>query len=191
MSEQESAISPLLGSLMQDVSLTLNKNQQHELTIWSVKMAMVWEATRAASGPKYHTQDIRTNYRINSMIPSATIIWLGRCNDSGLHTTIGDIQFNIRGTKNVSIVRDTCEGYAITLLIGHLVIQVVSITVPDEDQMFCEILLPSDLVGWDDHLVSIYPYRVNVTWPPQESLTYNVGAFSVLGLRDRWNPAIR
>src|SRR5580658_1325364 len=76
MSALEERIKPILGPLMADFSIPIDVTQQRCISVWSVKMAMVWEAMKPASQPRFYRQEDCKNLRLNSVIPAHTGIWL-------------------------------------------------------------------------------------------------------------------
>jgi hypothetical protein len=70
---------PLVGALINDLSLRLDSEQQSLVARWAVKMAMVLEATRGAS-PEFFFFDRhqRHAFRGALAIPVGTTVWVGR-----------------------------------------------------------------------------------------------------------------
>lgn len=84
MSQLENQIKPLVGSLMADISLTLNRDQQNILAIWGLKTAMVMDATKGKETTRCYQRKDRSNLKDQSVIPRMTMVWLGRFEGTGL-----------------------------------------------------------------------------------------------------------
>ena len=84
MSELESAVRATMGSLVNDLSIRLDEEQQRLLAQWTTKTAMVIEGAKQAKN-NFYSAEQRSDFRTTTLVPPAeTAIWLGRCVQSNL-----------------------------------------------------------------------------------------------------------
>jgi hypothetical protein len=73
MSQLEGRIHPLIGSMMHDLSIRLDRTEQHLIAAWCVKTAMVFEWTNP--GPRrFYSKTEREHLRLDLSIRHAKII---------------------------------------------------------------------------------------------------------------------
>jgi hypothetical protein len=120
MSKLEARIKPLVGSLMQDISTSLDIGQQKDVSLWALKTAMLVEATKSQDIVRCYQRADCEQLRLSSSVPPRTRIWLGRFSGSGLLATGTDIWLNIGGVPGAA------HGCVTTTIVGHLAIQVLT-----------------------------------------------------------------
>jgi hypothetical protein len=178
MSALESSAMPIIIPAIDDISMSLNIEQQTTLTRWSMKTAMVFESMT----PKcFYSEDERHNLRISLSIPSATFIWLGRY--------IGGNQlFNQGNAMNrvPPIPSAIPKGYVHSFCIGRLVIQIMTVRSVVMSDGTISVKERKGL--WNDSTIQIWPSRGIIQWPPALSFTDD-GPLSFDTLLQRWSPA--
>jgi hypothetical protein len=184
MSTLEGRCVPLVGSLMQDISIPLDDLQQSLLTVWALKTAMVTDSTNKTSRNLFYTAGEREQLRVNHVIPVRTKVWIGRASKSSLVAMGTDIWIDLPGTPKAA------EGSVTTIVVGHLAIQILSIHIPpDHVESEAAITAIQPRPGhWDESLLSVWPVGNRaVTWPPKLTFdTVNYGPLSIATLLDRW-----
>jgi len=179
MSGLEARVKPLVGSLMQDVSVCLDAAQQKDVSLWALKTAMVLEGTKSRSAAHCYQQADCEQLRLSSSIPARTRIWLGRFSGSGLLASGTDIWLNI------GEVLRAAHRCITTTMVGHLAIQVLSDCIParydnETVQVGCK------LGPWNELLIDVWPLAGSAMWPPALTFTNDGGPLSIIRLRDRW-----
>jgi len=180
MHDLENKNIPVMGIMIQPMSLSIALDPAQQLTVseWAAKTAMVLDSVDTQTRPLFYDQSERDAMRLKLSLPVDTTIWLGRCSVEGLAAHGTD--FEILGTDKIIKIADSCSS---TLVVGHLVIQVLTIhKLPTHSNAAFNI---SPKVGnWDNLLVRVYPMNpLSVAWPPPQS--FNPAAINNL-LADRW-----
>ena len=181
MSDLENLNIPIIGCLMQDITVPLGSDQQRSIAKWAVKTSMVQDAIIARKRELFFTKSERLTLRINTGFPLYTRVWLGRSSLSKLTASgtdhIGDIN---DGTKILGIV----NGCVHTFVVGRLVLEVATIHAPDKYNGRAFDVTPQVLGPWDDLLIPIWPIDKAVNWPPPLMLK---GQRGISKLADRFN----
>jgi hypothetical protein len=148
---------------MRDIATPLNNLQQFTMAGWAIKTAMVFESLTRVRHCHY-TRDERHELRSFLRPPPTTIVWLGRFSGRG---NIGCTSH----TVSYAVADDgVANGYACTILIGRLLLQVFSLhfSVNREEEDFH---VPVKNGIWDRLLVQISPcVNYSVLWPPEGSI---------------------
>jgi hypothetical protein len=162
MSDLESKNRPLLGGMMSDLSVRLNRADQQIVAAWCVKTAMVLEATSRTTSFFYTNED-RARLRQELLIPYDTLIWLGRQHRSDYSYAQGR---RLERSSPSPILR---EGYVTTLAAGRLVMQVMSVHRQPEHRG--RIVLDPVPGPWGNTgLLQIWPTdSPSIRWPPRWS----------------------
>jgi hypothetical protein len=179
MSELEADAKTLLSLLAADISVQMNSDQQRKLSIWATKTVMILEGTKPQTTRRFYRPEIRKAFKMDLAIPADTRIWMGRYSGSGLYGAAADMQFNVSGV--------TSPGYGnvATMIIGHLVLQVLSLAIPTETpDGIIRISQRADL--WDSLLFLLWPYERPIMWPPARTFSDNPDHHPLTRLRDRW-----
>ncbi len=178
MSELENENISIVGSLMQDISFTLDESQQRSVLRWAVKTSMVTEAVT----PKreyFYTEAERKQLR-GGNAPSNTAAWVARYNGRFLHNLFGTDVW--RGMPNSP---GKIHGYVNTITVGYFALQVVTFHLPVQQS---SSLVPVQMkVGdWDALLTPIWPATQRANWPP--TLSFDDSATRGLEIfRQRWS----
>ena len=178
MSDLEGKVKPTVGCMVQDVSLTLDIEQQHDIAAWAAKIAAVVDSTVASIRGLYYSKDDRHQLRSASSIPSRTTVLLGRFSGSSLLATGTTLRGDLNGENGVT------TNCVTTVVVGHLAIQVFTIhPVPKyRDHPFSFTPKPGP---WNSLLTQVWPTISSVNWPPPLTFT-NGGPLSIARLQDRW-----
>ena len=178
MSNLEGKVKATVGCMVQDVSLTLDIEQQHAIAAWAVKIAMVIDSTVASIRGLYYSREDRHRLRSSSTVPPRTTILLGRFCRSSLLATGTTLRGDVNAEKGVTT---NCVS---TILVGHLAVQVFTIyPVPKyRDRPLGFTPKPGP---WNSLLTQVWPTTSSKNWPPPLTFT-NGGPLSIARLQDRW-----
>jgi hypothetical protein len=180
MSRLEARIKPVLGALMADISLPLNRAQQTDISVWALKTAMVSEASKPQHIVRCYQQVDCENLREHSRIPPMTRVWLGRFGGYGLGLSGTDV-WPTAGARFPD-----SQGCVTTILVGHLAIQVLTIYIPEREQV-AQISIRCESPGpWEELLVDSWPASGTISWPPVLSFTESAGPLFLPRLHARW-----
>jgi hypothetical protein len=166
MSDLESAVRPTMGALVNDISMTLDAEQQRLLALWAVKTAMVIEGAKQAKNGFYSPEQ-RSAFRATLIPPADNAVWFGRCAQSNnLHGEARKLH-----VSNATATNPLEDGCATTFVTGKLVMQVLSIKrKPDATHGSLRLQMRSG--PWDTKLVQVWPLeKQRVGWPPPESFS--------------------
>lgn len=178
MSNLESAVSKLVGPLSRDIEFWLTVEGQTLIARWAVKTSMVLESLdRRAYGKYGHAQQERDAIRSGTCLPARTQIWMGRYAQTGLGA------FGDRFDLNVPKIPVICGGRKTNFIIGHLLIQAISIVAPAK---YDHIAIPLRVKAapWRRALIQIWPATSQTRWPPPLSFSAR-GDLRVADLIDR------
>ncbi|MFZ0773049.1 MAG: hypothetical protein WCA49_22455 [Candidatus Sulfotelmatobacter sp.] len=166
MSDLETAVRPTMGGLVNDISMTLDEEQQRVLALWAVKTAMVIEGVKQEKN-NFYSAEQRNAFGTALIPPVETAIWLGRCAQSNLlHGEARKLHVsNQRATNPLE------DGCATTFVTGRLVMQVLSVKrKPDAPRGNLKLRIRAG--PWESKLVQIWPVeKKRVNWPPAESFS--------------------
>jgi hypothetical protein len=170
---------PIIGSMMQNLSITLDREQQSSVAAWCMKMAFLADWTRRGGRRhRFYTRDEALAFAADQTIPSNTHIWIGHITTSHLLTDGHDFTRILLGNRiGISTV--------ITIGVGHFVAQVVT------DHLSTGQTLPDPSAGvrpgpWDTKLIQISPIQRDwISWPPIASFM-NGGSEGIAWLLHRW-----
>lgn len=182
MCRLEETVKPIISPLMHDISFRLDLPQQHVVSQWALKTAMVRDGA-ARKRPFCYEREMCETLRLRSSIPPRTTVLLARCNSpraicaffTDLWITVNDIP---KGA----------HGCVATFVFGYLVIQVLTV-VPTPENRDAAIRIDSKVGPWAESLSAIWPPGRNITWPPPTSFTIarpDDDKLSVYHLFDRW-----
>lgn len=186
MSDLESVNIPIIGSMFNDLSITLDEAMQRKIASWTIKTAMVLDSTRPkeAGARFYHRNDCAA-IRKDLTIPQHTRVWIGRSDEKHVLALGTDYQYLQADTHEVH-----GKSTITTIVVGHFVAQ--SITqrkMPAFDYLDMSALQPKP-GDWDTYLILIWPSERVVIWPPERSFT-NGGPEGIAYLMDRWRTGER
>lgn len=179
MSRLEQDTIPILRPLLLDLSIPLPSEQQTVLAAWVMKTGMVLDSIYTHT--HFYQKNERTDLRENSVVPSATVIWIGRFFGNGKHAGLSDFSMDCAPDTKVA------NGCVITLIFGRVVFQILSVR-PRPDYKERQLHAPFRRGRWNELLTQIWPNTQDrITWPPALSFTL-YSEFSVRSLLDRFKP---
>lgn len=121
MSGLEQKNIPTIGSMMQDLAIPLNKDQQNLLSSWAIKTAMVLDSVKnLESNPRFYEKSECVDLRVKQSIPARTRIWIARSSISSLGAYGTDL--GISGPDSSKIG----TGMVTTVVVGHFAVQILS-----------------------------------------------------------------
>ena len=186
MSDLEAASIPIIGSMFNDLSVTLDQDKKRKITEWILKTAMVLDSTRLkADGARFYGRTDCAAMRVSRAIPPNTRVWIGRSHEKHLLAHGIDYQ-DLEAETHEAKVKSTIT----TIVAGHFVAQ--SITqrkMPRFDHLDMPVLQPKP-TNWDAFLLPIWPSQRVVRWPTQRSFS-NGGPEGIAYLVDRWRTGER
>jgi hypothetical protein len=164
MSRLETKCKPIIGNLLEDISIPLDPDYQKFLAVWALKGAMILDAE--GSKPRFFRKDECENLKKSRTIPNGTGIWIGRFTGRTLSVINGG--FSLATEQDVLLAR--CDVFSV--VVGHLAMQVLSVhEEPDPTNKTIQIA-PVD-GKWDELLIQIWPKsQKKVTWPPTLSFSH-------------------
>lgn len=179
MSDLEAENIPIIGSMLREIAMPLDQEQQKLVAAWSVKTAMMSDSMKGRNAPnKFYTRDECLNLRQSRQIPSRTLIWIGRVD--GMHLADVGNDFTFLYPNGERLTSNTVS----TIVTGHFVVQVVTVHMDRECANIDAI--PCKFGNWDEKLIQIWPIQKPVVqWPPKVSFT-NGGPEGIAYLLDRW-----
>ena len=182
MSNLEGANIPLVGAMMQDISIRLDRGQQETVAQWLTKMAFLVDWTRDDGRRKrFYTRDEGAAFAEDRTVPPRTRIWIGHIASSHLSTDGHDAaRFAKTDEKRLGTAT------TITLAVGHLAAQIMTDhLLPEYDNDDAPEKQPKS-GPWEQKLIQIWSTEKEwVMWPPQHSFT-NGGLDGYGYLLDRW-----
>jgi len=180
MSRLEAENIPIIGSMFQDLSIPLDKDQQHTVAAWAVKTTMMFESTMGRKAEdRFYTKDEGVQLRVNRAIPNLTRVWIGRIAGSHLNHTGTDFAL-LSGSTRIGVAS------VATIVAGYFVTQVVAVHPGSELARQPIVELHPKPGDWEHMLLSVWPVEHRtVTWPPRVSFT-NGGSLGIGRLLDRW-----
>src|SRR5208337_3743580 len=125
MSGLETENKSLIGGLLNDRPLPLDTSQQRSLARWTLKTAMVLDGVTKERN-RFYTRSECENLYLKSVIPDRTTIWVGRYYRTGYSLDGTEVWIDLPGTPRVAKICAT------TIVVGHLVIQSVTVHVAPE-----------------------------------------------------------
>ncbi len=166
MSRLEQAVKPTMGSLVNDISMPLDEEQQRLLARWATKTAMVIEGVKQEKN-NFYTAAQRSEFRTTLIPPLETAVWLGRCSQSNnLHGEARKLR-----VSNPTATNPLEDGCATTFVTGRLVMQVLSVK-RRPDAMYGSLRLRIRSGPWESKLVQVWPIeKQRVDWPPPQSFS--------------------
>jgi hypothetical protein len=182
MSDLEGVSIPLIGSMMQNVSIQLDREQQKTAATWLMKMAFLVDWTRIDGRKKrFFAREEGAAFAEELTVPPRTRIWIGHITSSHLSTDGHDMA-RFMPADETRIGTST----AITLAVGHLAAQIVTDHLyPEFDTEAAPETIPKN-GPWAEKLIQIWPIQKDwVMWPPKASFT-NGGTQGYGYLLDRW-----
>jgi hypothetical protein len=167
MSALEGKARKILGPLMEDIQLSLDKEQKLTIARWSVKTAMTMTALNRRQRESFYDREERVRFRESWTFPRHTSIWLGRYGGSAEGG-----MFGIDGWDKHPDHPEVTHFYVTTILFKRVVIQVLSIHAGNYLEG-STIAIPTYGGPWEQALLTLSS-TANLFWPPPLSFSDNV-----------------
>lgn len=164
MSRLENKTKPALLTMIDGGSSELGPHDQRILARWADKTAMVHETTSAESVVSRQEDRVRVMQEDDPAPAQHTRVWIGGADTP---TVIPAMRArSVRGITPSGVV----DGVrSVVLAAGHVVLYVVSTTVPD-----LATDIPSAVGALNDKLMQIWPVaHQEISWPPTHLLSGN------------------
>lgn len=173
---------PLVSCMMQDLSITLDRDQQRHVAEWFMKMAFLNDWTRAGGRTKkFYTRDETIAFANALTIAQSSRIWIGHVTTSHLSRDGHDFEL-IQGKDGAVVGASSVT----TLAVGHLVTQIVTDHILPEHKHLDPRIDPKP-GPWEIKLLPIWPIeREWISWPPQASFVNGGGPEGVDHFFHRW-----
>ncbi len=173
---------PIVGSMMQDISLPLDRAQQQSVAVWCMKMAFLTDWQRIGGRHKrFYTRDEALAFAADQSIPPSTRIWIGHLTSSHLSNDGHEFELLRAG----DMTRIGLSNVA-TIVVGYFVAQIVTDHISPGEYPDGHPDFASRAGTWDMKLLQIWPVqKESVTWPPRVSFT-NGGPEGIAYLLRRW-----
>jgi hypothetical protein len=183
MSDIENENKPHMLAMMNDRAIALTPVQQKLLTRWAILKAMILDGSSKRRTP-FYSESERTGMKppLRSL-PVDTLTWIGRLSVKSFHAGLTDTFGQINHVPNAF----HCS--VVTIVVGHLVIQVVTMHVLAP---FATLRArPLDNPGaWDVNLLDIWPVFGGKSWPPRFSFELKGATHHIARLVNRWKIGI-
>jgi hypothetical protein len=183
MSDLENENRPHVRSMIQNLPTTLEPSVQRVLARWAVLKAMVIEAANRKRLFFYGEADRKGIKPPSSFIPIGTFVWIGKLSTKQFHAGGTDIWGEIDGAPRAF------HGCVTTVVVGHLVIQVLTMHAPVPFIKYPMIQPECKPGRWDETLFNIWPVYASVKWPPARPFALR-GENSIGTLVNRWKIGI-
>ncbi len=182
MSKLEEPNIPIISCMMQDISMTLDREQQGHLAAWCMKMAFINDWTRTGGREKkFYTRDETLAFAKDLTIPAGTRIWIGHLTTSHLSRDGHDFEL-LRAGDGVVVGASSVT----TLVVGHFVAQITTNHILPEFKDLNPRIEPKP-GPWETQLLQIWPIEKDwITWPPKASFMNGGGPEGVGHLFHRW-----
>lgn len=182
MSKLESDCIPVIGSMLQGLSVPLSQEQQELISVWAMKTAMMMDSIKGRDAEKrFYTHNECEQLRLQRATPNETRIWLGHYISEGL----GGFGTDFTVVAAELGMQPVARGIATTIVVGHLALQVVTV------HSFPEHLgrnisdVQSKAADWQSQLIQILPLSRYTSWPPKVPFD-NKGRLGIGRLVERW-----
>lgn len=173
---------PIISCMMQDITITLDRQQQTHVAHWCQKMAFLNDWTRTGGREKkFYPRDETLAFAKDLTIPVASRIWIARLTTSHLSRDGHDFELIRAGDGDVVGISSVT-----TLVIGHFVAQVITDHILPEHQGNDPRIEPRP-GPWGAKLFQIWPIEKEwITWPPKASFMNGGGPEGIGHLFHRW-----
>ena len=182
MSSLESECIPVIGSMLQGLTVPLSDEEQNLVSLWAIKTAMMMDSIKGRDAEKrFYSHDECERLRTDCTIPPETRVWLGYYEAEGL----GGFGTDFTIVSPELQMQRVGWGMANTIVVGHLAVQVVTIhRHPDHVHRDVTDVQPKPM-DWENLLVQIWPASRYLIWPPKLMLE-NKGGHGIGRLMERW-----
>jgi hypothetical protein len=164
MSGMETTVKKFMGAMIEDLSFSLDRQNQQNLAEWAVKCAMCNDTVDAH--PRFFTESECHAFKEKRKIPDRTLVFTGRFTGRSLDSNGVDFTL-IEPETGQLLVR----GHVYNVMVGHVVLQVLSWH-PEPQHKDKIIRMRAADGPWDKLTIQILPIQKrSVNWPPPMSLS--------------------
>jgi len=182
MSKLESECIPVIGSMLQGLSVPLLQEQQELVSMWAMKTAMMMDSIKGRDAAKrFYTHDECEQLRLQRTIPDETRVWLGH--------NVGEVLGGF-GTDFTAVAAELgmqciARGTSSTIIVGRLSLQIVTVhRFPEHLGRDISDVQPK-AADWESQLIQIWPATRYISWPPKVAFE-NEGRLGIGRLMERW-----
>lgn len=157
MASMEGTAKPILIPMIAGRRCSLSVEEQRVVARWVAKTAMVFQLTTHHNSIRPH----HYRYLKNQLVPpTGNQVWLAaRTNEEPVPSAFGIRTSDLRNSADDR----EFHGYLVTIVIGHFIAQLYGHDLPFDSEW-------SRHGEFDEALVSIYPERESMSWPPPQIL---------------------
>ena len=180
MSRLENQVKPILEPLLKEDNILISSQQQSILSAWAVKTTMVLEAIYNSKFWFYLPVE-RRSLMETLHPPALTYVWIAKCVDpTGCYSSAS----RLTGSPNDLTSNKT--GYCSTIGFGPLVLQILTMRLPDSTPIKSATIPTSQDERWSQATICVWPIQMEKQkWPPSLGL---LGEAGLEELRKRWVP---
>jgi hypothetical protein len=159
MSDLETQAKPILEPLLAGKKTEVTRLEQHVLSRWSIKMAMVWEAVRA-DGQPFYTREECAALRSGQGLPTRTGVWMATCLElPGIYCEASHL------TESPMRLPSEASMYVSTFAFGNFAIQVATGRAPAHIQADVKMSVSEHSGAWAETALRIWPAGETTAWP--------------------------
>jgi hypothetical protein len=164
MSGMETTIKKFMGPMIEDLSLSLDRQNQQNLAEWAVKCAMCSDTVDVH--PRFFTESECHRFKQRRTIPDRTLVFAARFTGRSLDSN--GVDFTLIEPKTGELL---VRGHVYNVMAGHVVLQVLSWH-PEPQHKDKAIRLRAANGPWDKLTIQVWPIQKKlVNWPPPMSLS--------------------
>ena len=160
----EKTVQKFLGPMIEDLSFTLDRQNQQNLAEWAVKCAMCNDTVDPH--PRFFTEDECHTFKERRTIPEGTLVFAARFTGRSLDSSGVDFMLTEPESGELMV-----RAHVYNVMVGHVVIQVLS-SHPEPLHKAKIIRFRVADGPWEKLTIQIWPIEKNsVNWPPPMSLS--------------------
>jgi hypothetical protein len=179
MSDLETNNQPHMRTMIQGNSIVLEPSQQKQLARWAILKSVILDAADRQRAPFYTVEEKESLKPPSASCLLGTTIWIGRLSSRGFHIGGTDL------AGSIDEVPKAYRGSVTTAILGHLVIQVLSVHVIPRFADFRKLRWTYKPGKWDESLLNNWPVFDSISWPPPLSFVER-GENPIAALGDRF-----
>jgi hypothetical protein len=182
MSGMETTVKKFMGPMIEDLSFSLDRQNQQNLAEWAVKCAMCNDTVDVH--PRFFTDAECHAFKQKRTIPDRTLVFAARFTGRSLDSNGVDFTLIEPRTETLLV-----RGHVYNVMVGHVVLQVLSWH-PEPQHKDKIIRIRAADGPWDKLAVQIWSIEnKSVNWPPPMSLSIVVGVTHYGHFRARFKNA--
>jgi hypothetical protein len=164
MSGMETTVKKFLGPMIEDLSFSLDIQNQRNLSEWALKCAMINDAVDLH--PRFFTEAESFAFKLKRRIPDRTLVFAARFTGRSLDSN--GVDFTLTEPESGGLL---VRAHVYNVMVGHVVLQVLSWHPEPSHEK--KIIRFQSLDGpWDQLAIQVWPIeKKSVTWPPPVSLS--------------------